>query len=70
VVNGKVHNYLGMCIDYTVPGKVKIAMIDYFEGMLKELPDDMGGTATTPASSHLFEVNPCGEPLASVKADL
>jgi hypothetical protein len=70
VVHGKEHDYLGMHIDYTIPGKVKITMIDYIERMLKELPDDMGGTALSPASSHLFEVNPCGEPLDSMKADL
>jgi hypothetical protein len=38
--------------------------------MLKELPDDIGGTALTPASSHLFEVHPCGESLDRVKIDL
>ena len=70
VVHGKVHNYLGMRIDYTIPGKVKITMIDYIESMLKELTDDMNGTALTPAPNHLFEVNPCREPLASAKAEL
>jgi hypothetical protein len=54
---GKVHDYLGMTLDFSVPGKVGISMIDYIKGMLRELPDDMAGEAATPASNHLFEVN-------------
>ena len=40
---GKLHDYLGMVIDYTTPGKVRFTMNDYVENMLSELPDDMGG---------------------------
>lgn len=57
VTRGKVHDYLGMRIDYSEPGKVKITMIDYIEKMLDELPPDMDGEAVTPACNHLFEVN-------------
>ena len=54
---GKVHEYLGMIIDYSVPGKIMFTMIDYIKSMLSELPKDMDGTAPTPAASHLFEVD-------------
>ena len=54
---GKVHEYLGMIIDYSVPGKVMFTMIDYIKSMLSELPKDIYGTAPTPAASHLFEVD-------------
>lgn len=54
---GKVHDYLGMVLDYSIPGKVMIKMITYIEEMLKELPEDMEGTAVSPAASHLFIVN-------------
>jgi hypothetical protein len=60
---GKVHDYLGMTIDFSIPGKVKFTMIDYIESMLDELPADMGGTAPTPASSYLFDVNDSAEKL-------
>ena len=52
VSRGKIHDYLGMVIDYTTPGKVKFSMDQYIEEMLNELPEDMKGTttSTTPAS--------------------
>lgn len=57
VTRGKIHDYLGMRIDYSTPGKVAITMVDYIDNMLRELPEDMAGTATSPASNHLFNVN-------------
>jgi hypothetical protein len=46
-----------MTIDYSEPGKVKFKMDDYVERLLLECPDDMNGTAVTPAADHLFKVN-------------
>jgi len=57
VTRGRVHEYLGMTLDFSEPGKFKVKMIDYVNGMLDSLPDDMSGTAATPAGDHLFEVN-------------
>ena len=57
VTRGKVHDYLGMMIDYSEEGKVKILMVDYIEKMVADLPADMDGTAPTPAANHLFKVN-------------
>jgi hypothetical protein len=54
---GHVHDYLGMTVDFSVPEKVKSAMENYVKDMLRALPDDMDGTATTPAAGYLFEVN-------------
>jgi hypothetical protein len=54
---GKVHDYLGMQLDYSLDGKIKITMYDYIENMLSELPEDMAGVANTPAAPHLFDVN-------------
>jgi len=53
---GKTIDYLGMRIDYTVKGKVKISMYEYIDKMLAELPSDMNGISTTPAL-HLFNVD-------------
>ena len=55
---GKVHQFLGMIIDYSIPaGKVMFTMIDYIKSMLSDLPKDMDGTVPTPAASYLFEVD-------------
>jgi hypothetical protein len=34
VSQGKIHKYLGMTLDYSVPGQVKITMIDYIYEIL------------------------------------
>ena len=57
ITRGQVHDYLGMTLDYTEKGKVKIKMIDYVQKMLADLPDDMAGEAPTPAANHLFDVD-------------
>ena len=57
VHRGKVHDYLGMTLDFSIDGKVRVSMEDYIKTMLAALPEDMNGTATTPAAEHLFKVN-------------
>jgi hypothetical protein len=70
VTRGKVHDYLGMTIDYSTKGKVKFIMTDYITEMLDESPDDMGGESPTPAGDHLFTINMTNpEPLNMEKAD-
>ena len=54
---GKIHDYLGMTLDFSFDGKVQINMEEYIRKMLAELPDNMGGVATTPDAEHLFKVN-------------
>jgi hypothetical protein len=34
VSRGKIHKYLGMTLDYTVHGQVKITMFDYVDEIL------------------------------------
>ena len=65
----KVHEYLGVTIDFRVEGKVKFTMIDYIQNMLNELPADMLGTVISPAASHLFDVNDKAERLSSEKSE-
>ena len=69
VTRGKKHEYLGMEIDFSKEGKVVITMINYIEEMLEELPDDMAGTAATPAANHLFDVQENGTKLDQQKSD-
>jgi hypothetical protein len=53
----KVHDYLGMTLDFSVPGQVTITMIDYIKMICMDLPKGMIGTAATPATNHLFQVD-------------
>jgi hypothetical protein len=45
-----------MDLDYSEKGKVKISMINYINSVLKEFPEHLGATATSPAAEHLFKV--------------
>jgi hypothetical protein len=55
IYRGKIHEYLGMEIDYSVKGKIKICMIKYVDNMLKDFPEKIKSTDTpiTPASDGL-----------------
>jgi Reverse transcriptase (RNA-dependent DNA polymerase) len=53
---GKIHDYLGMTIDYSEDRKVKFSMPDYVEGILDDAPSKMDGVAMTPAGPNLFTV--------------
>ena len=53
----KIHDYLGMVIDYTTKGKVLFAMFDYIDNVLNELPGGFYATTLTPAYNHLFVTN-------------
>jgi hypothetical protein len=70
---GKVHDYLGMTLDFTIPGKVKLMMKDYIIKMLEEFPylEQVKSlkNVTTPAAEHLFLVNDEARKLESTVAD-
>ena len=69
VTRGKVHDYLGMTFDYTIPGKVKITIPDFVQGVLDECPEDlMKGPSSTPAANHLFNFDPECNKLSDEKA--
>ena len=57
VTRKKIHDYVGMTIDYTDKGTVKFSMFDYLEEIIQNLPKDFIGEAQTPASNHLFTIN-------------
>ena len=58
VLRGKVHEYLGMTVDFTVEGECTFTQYDYLKKLLKDLPN---GLATkyrhTPAPDYLFKIN-------------
>jgi hypothetical protein len=67
---GKIHDYLGMEIDFSEKGKVKIGMTKYVESMLEVFPQKMKSTDTvvTPASDGLFNEGQ-GKKLNEERAD-
>jgi hypothetical protein len=67
---GKIHDYLGMEIDFSEKGKVKISMTEYVESMLEVFPEKIKSTdnAVTPASDGLFNEGQ-GKKLNEERAD-
>ena len=71
VSRGKIHKYLGMTLDYTIYGQVKITMFDYIDEILtafEKAEPKGGGTKTSAASENLFKVDKDCEKLEPSKA--
>ena len=61
ITRGEIHDYLGMKIDFSTPGQVKLMMGPYIDTFLHEIPEDLEhGPAITPVGQHLFLVNQAG----------
>ena len=57
VNRGKIHDYLGMNLDFSEDGNVKVSsMIPYLLEILRDFPELLGDTAMSPAADHLFKV--------------
>jgi hypothetical protein len=54
---GKKHDYLGMILDYSVPGELMVNMVSYVKMVLNGVPADMRGKAVNPAASYLYKIN-------------
>lgn len=69
---GKVHDYLGMTIDYSVDKKVRFTMFDYLHEIIENLPEHLIATrnTTSPAADHLFTVNEDAERLNTADAEI
>jgi hypothetical protein len=70
ISRGKIHDYLGMTLDFTLPGQVRITMIPYIEEILELFyeHDNSQSTAKPPAADHLFKVNKETESLTEDRA--
>ena len=70
VSRGKVHDYLGMHLDFRDKGKLKISMVPFLKKIIDDFPEAITGSAATPAAAHLFDVRddlerkPIAEPQA------
>ena len=53
---GKRHDYMGMWLDYSIPGEVRISMEEYLRGVLDDSPEEITETPETPAASNPFNV--------------
>jgi hypothetical protein len=53
---GKLHDYLGMLLDYSEPSMVKIAIKAYVSKILDEMPEDMDENTTSPDDAYLFTI--------------
>ena len=57
ISRGKVHEYLGMEIDWlTKPGVMIVSMIKYLQNIIEEFPEAIKSTSPSPAGDHLFDV--------------
>jgi hypothetical protein len=72
ISRGKIHDSLGMSLDFTVPREVKITMIDYVKDMLLLFSDHdkSDSTAKAPAAEHLFRVNDASTSLTQEAATI
>ena len=52
----ELHNYLGIGIDYSKRGSVKMSIIKYICKILKDLPEEINLPSANPASEHLLQV--------------
>ena len=71
VSRGKVHEYLGMRIDFSVPRRVQITMFDNVDDIIKAFEKaypKLKGTKSTAAPSNLFIVNDDCEKLPEDRA--
>ena len=66
ISHGKVHEYLGMTLDISVPGEVKITMIPYVKGMIADFSkyDPSDKIAATPEAYPRRVGLPAKRPLA------
>lgn len=56
---GKVHDYLGMDLDFaTEPGAMAISMIKYLHKVIEEFPEVLQSTKACPAGNQLFTIRP------------
>ena len=67
---GKIHEYLGMALDFSISGEVKITMTPYILEVIEDFSkyDPGSKTAHTPAADHLFKVRDDARPISETLA--
>ena len=69
---GKIHEYFGMQLDFSVVGQVKITMFDYIQEMLEDFHkfDPNKSIYRTPAADNIFKVRDDQPKLDEQKAQI
>ena len=70
IKRGKIHEYIGMTLDYSKNDKVIVDMVSFVREIIDASLEIFNGLAKTPAASHLFEVNESAEQLNEEKGTL
>jgi hypothetical protein len=72
VTRGKIHDYLGMTLDYSIPGQVSIDMTSYVNYMVQEFPSQYldGSKVQSPWNENLFKVQEDSPRLPHCRSDL
>ena len=72
VSRGRVHDYLGMKLDYSVPGQLSVNMTEYVDKMVEGFPKDQlrNSKPKAPWTGDLFTVNPESPRLAKQQSEL
>ena len=66
---GKIHDYLGIVVDFTEKGKFITDMVKYVESMIDDFPVKLNEGAKTPAAENLLDIG-TGKLLNKGKAEL
>ena len=53
---GNNHNYLGMDLNLSGLGEVRVTMVDYFKKLITDLPKDTMKKSPTPTGDHMIKV--------------
>ena len=51
-----MHDYLGVDMDYSSKGKVRVSMIKYLSNILDGFSKELGKPVSDPAADHLFQI--------------
>ena len=67
---GKVHDYLGMTLDFATEGVVKIKMLDYVSKMLDgfDYPNEIAKEVVSPVLENLYKIDDKSEKLDAKRA--
>ncbi len=57
VNHGTMHDYLGMDMDYSIDGVVRLSMVKHLEKIFADFPEDIGQASSSPTSEYLFQVH-------------
>jgi hypothetical protein len=59
ICHGKIHEYIGMTLNFSVPGECRVSMLPYVKEIIDDFTTYSGdeNTTKTPAAEHLFKID-------------